>query len=193
VHRLLDDDGERKKIMNEAPQAAQHTYTLAADEKATQVMIGTPDALIWGDLVTKEQVRISAYLNTLAEDYVPLHNAKILFLAPQQQTPPIERSSVYIRQQEILIFFAMHDDEPLPEETQTRKYESVEAFAGSYQVEGTILKAPISTMQNMLLVSKATYLPVYNATVCHVAKSWLGNFSTNLAHVRCERMILAVP
>ena len=179
--------------MNEAPQAAQHTYTLAADEKATQVMIGTPDALIWGDLVTKEQVRISAYLNTLAEDYVPLHNAKILFLAPQQQTPPIERSSVYIRQQEILIFFAMHDDEPLPEETQTRKYESVEAFAGSYQVEGTVLKAPISTMQNMLLVSKATYLPVYSATVCHVAKSWLGNFSTNLAHVRCERMILAVP
>ena len=176
--------------MNEAPQVIRQSYALAADEKANQVMIGTPDALIWGDLVTKEQVRISAYLNTLAEDYVTLHNAKILFLAPQEQAPPIERSAVYIRQQEVLVFFVMHDEELLPEETQTRKYESVEAFIGSYQVEGTILKAPISTMQNMLLVSKATYMPVYNATVRHVAKSWLGSFSTNLAHVRCERMIL---
>lgn len=179
--------------MYEAMQVTKQSHALAADEKATQVMIGTPDALIWGDLVTKEQVRISAYLNTLAEDYVPLHNAKILFLAPQEQAPPIERPAVYIRQQEVLVFFVMHDEEPLPEETQTRKYESVESLVGSYQVDGTILKAPISTMQNMLLVSKATYMPVYNATVRHVAKSWLGSFSTSLAHVRCERMILTTP
>jgi hypothetical protein len=179
--------------MNEAPQFTTQSYTLAPDEKATQVMIGTADTLMWGDLVTKEQVRLSAYLNTLAEDYVPLHNAKILFLAPQEQTPPVERSMVHIRQEEILIFFVMHDDEPLPEETQTRKYEAVDTVIGSYQIGGSILKAPVSTVQNMLLVSKATYLPFYNATVRHVAKPWLGSFSSSLVHVRCERMILTVP
>lgn len=179
--------------MNEAPQFTTQSYTLASDEKATQVMIGTADTLMWGDLVTKEQVRMSAYLNTLAEDYVPLHNAKILFLAPQEQAPPVERSVVHIRQEEILIFFVIHDDEPLPEETQTRKYEAVEAIIGSYQIGGNLLKAPISTLQNMLLVSKATYMPVYNATVRHVAKSWLGSFSSSLVHLRCERMILTVP
>ena len=46
------------------------TYTLEPGQKATQVMIGTPDTLIWGDLITREQTRISAFLNTLAEDFV---------------------------------------------------------------------------------------------------------------------------
>jgi hypothetical protein len=176
--------------MNQPQQFMAQSYTLAPDEKATQVMIGTADTLMWGDLVTKEQVRMSAYLNTLAEDYVLLHNAKILFLAPQEQAPPVERSMVHIRQEEILVFFVMHDDEPLPEETQTRKYEPVEALIGSYQIGGSILKAPISSVQNMLLVSKASYLPFYNATVRHVAKAWLGSFSSSLVHVRCERLIL---
>jgi hypothetical protein len=180
------------KTVNETPQVTKRSYTLAPDEKATQVMIGTADALMWGDLVTKEQVRMSAYLNTLAEDYVPLRDAKILFLARQEQAAPVERSAVHIRQAEILIFFVMHDEEPLPEETQTRHYETLEAIVGSYQIKGAILKAPISTLQNLLLVSKATYMPIYNATVRHVAKSWLGSFSSSLLHVRCERMILTI-
>ena len=179
--------------MNEGTQMTKQSYTLAQDEKAVQVMIGTADALVWGDLVTKEQVRMSAYLNTLAEEYITLFDAKLLFLAPQEQMPPIERSSIHIRQKEILVFFVMHDKEPLPEETQTRHYEPIEGIVGSYQVEGNLLKPPISSLQNTLLVSKATYMPVYNATVRHVAKPWLGSFSSSLIHIRCERMILNVP
>ena len=176
--------------MNETPQATKQSYTLAPDEKATQVMIGTADTLMWGDLVTKQAVRISAYLNTLADDYVPLRDVRILFLAPKEQMAPTERSAVHIRQEEILLLFVMHDEEPLPEETQTRRYEPIEAIIGSFQIEGSILKAPISNVQNMLLVSKATYLPLYSVTIRHVAKSWLGTFSSNFVQVRCARMIM---
>ena len=178
-------------MMNEMPQVTEKSYTLAPDEKATQVMIGTADTLMWGDLVTKQAVRMSAYLNTTADDYVPLRDAKILFLAPREQMTPIERAAVHVRQEEILIFFVMHDEEPLPEETQTRHYEPIEAIIGSFQMEGSILKSPISNVQNLLLVSKATYMPIYSATVSHVAKSWLGTFSSNFVQVRCERMILS--
>ena len=184
---------KERKIVSESSQVTKQSYTLAQDEKAVQVMIGTTDALMWGDLVTKEQVRMSAYLNTLAEDYLTLFDAKLLFLAPHEQMPPIERSSIHIRQNEILVFFVMHDEEPLPEETQTRKYEPIQGIVGSYQIEGNLLKPPISSMQNMLLVSKATYMPIYNATVRHVAKPWLGSFSSSLIHIRCERMILNAP
>lgn len=177
--------------MNDTPQVMKKSYTLAPDEKSTPVMIGTADTLMWGDLVTKQAVRVNAYLNTLAEDYVPLRDVKILFLAPKEQMAPTERSSVHVRQDEILIFLVMHDEDPLPEETPTRRYEPIEAIIGSFQIEGSILKAPISNVQNMLLVSKATYLPIYSATIRHVAKSWLGTFSGNVVHVRCTRMILA--
>ena len=167
------------------------SYTLEPDEKANQVMVGTPDTLIWGDLVTKKQVRMSVYLNTLAEDFVPLRDVRILFLAPEQRLAPAERSALYVKQEEILVFFAMNDTEPMPEETETRRYVPVEIFAGSYQLEGKILKAPVSTLQNMLMVSRSLYLPVYEGTVHHVAKPWLGKFSSNLIQVRRERLNVA--
>jgi hypothetical protein len=168
------------------------SYTLAPDEKASQVMLGTSDALIWGDLVTKEQVRMSVYLGTLADEFVPLHDAKILFFATTQQTPPLERPTLFVKLEEILIFFEMHDSEPLPEETEMRRYEPIEVLIGSFQIEGKIIKAPVSTFLNTLLVSRATYIPLYEATIRHIAKPWLGTFSGNIVQVRRERMLAAL-
>jgi hypothetical protein len=164
-------------------------YTLAPDEKATQVMVGTSDALLWGALVTKELVRLSVYLNTLAEDFVPLYNVKILFLAPAQQVAPVERALVCVKLEEILVFFSMADLEPLPEEMEMRRFEPLEAIVGSYQIEGMILKSPITPLQSMMLVATATYMPMYKVTIRHVAKPWLGTFSSNIVQVRRDRLL----
>jgi hypothetical protein len=169
---------------------SQLAYTLSPEEKATQVMVGTPDMLLWGDLITKQQARMSIYLNTLAEDFIPLHGIKMLFLSPTQQVAPIEKPALFVKQEEILLFLAMHDTEPLPDETETRKYEPIEVFVGSYQIEGKLLKSPFSTLENMLMVSRAVYLPIYEATVRHVAKPWLGTFSASLVQVRRDRLIV---
>jgi hypothetical protein len=162
---------------------------LAPDEKATQIMIGTPDALIWGDLVTKERVRMSAFLNTLAEEFVTVHDAKVLFLCCAEKNAPETRQAIHVKQEEIMIFYAMHDREPLPDETETRRYEPVEFIAGTYQVEGRIFKSPFSTLQNTLLLSKATYIPVYEASLRHIGKPWLGSFSNSLIQVRQHRVL----
>jgi hypothetical protein len=166
------------------------TYSLEPDEKATPVMVGTADMLIWGDLVTKEHVRIVGFLTTLAEDFVPLHDAKILFLSPTQQVAPIERAVVYVKFEEILLFYRMDEPEPLPEETEVRRFEPIEFIVGSYQIEGEILKSPIATLQNLLLVSKDVYMPVYKASIRHVAKPWLGVFTTNMIQIRRDRMVV---
>jgi hypothetical protein len=171
---------------------SEKSYTLAADEKANQVMIGTQDSLIWGDLVTKKPVRISVYLNTMADEFVPLRDVRILFLAPEQRVPPVERSEFLVKQEEVLAFFALDDPEPMPEETETRHYVPVEMFVGSYQIEGKIIKAPVSTLQNMLRVTRSVYLPIYEATIHHVAKPWLGSFTSSVVHIRRERMNVAM-
>jgi hypothetical protein len=170
----------------------QKPYELKPDEKATQVMIGTHDMLLWGDLLTKEQARMSAFLSTLAEDFVPLHDARILSLAPTQQAPPLQRAIAYIKLEEILFFYVMAEDTPLPEESEVRRYEPVEVIAGSFLVEGQLLKSPIATMQNLLLVTKDDYMPFYRATVRHVAKPWLGRFSADMVQVRRDRLTLIV-
>ena len=171
---------------------SEQSYRLAADEKANQVMVGTQDTLIWGDLVTKKPVRISVYLNTMAEEFVALRDARILFLAPEQKVPPVERPEFLIKQEEILTFFALDDPEPIPEETETRHYVPVELFVGSYQIEGKIMKAPVSTLHNMLMVTRSVFLPIYEATVHHVAKPWLGTFTSSVVHIRRERMNVAM-
>jgi hypothetical protein len=168
---------------------SEKQYTLAPDEKSTQVMVGTADILFWGALVTKEQVRLSSFLTTLAEDFVPFHNVKILFLAPAQQAAPVERALLCVKLEEILMFFAMADLEPPPEETEMRRYEPIEALVGSYQIEGMILKSPITPLQSMMLIATAAYMPVYKATVRHVAKPWLGTFSSNVVQVRRDRLL----
>jgi hypothetical protein len=168
------------------------SYTLTSDEKATPVMVGTSHTLIWGDLITKVHVNIPAFLNTLAEDFVALHDAKILFLAHMQQQPPIDRPQAYVKLEEILLFFTMTDIGEVPEETEVRRYEPMEVIVGSFYVKGVILKSPIATIQNMLLVSKEDYMPIYKAKVRHVAKPWLGTFTSNMVQFRRDRLILSL-
>ncbi len=169
------------------------SYTLEADEKATQVMVGTPDLLIWGDLLTKDHIQIQAFLSTLAEDFVPLYDARVLSLAPAQQVAPMERPLVFVKYEEILFFFSRTQEVPLPEESDVRRFEPIEALGGPFQINGAILKSPIATLQNLLLVTKDDYIPLYKATVRHAGKSWLGTFSSTLIQVRRDRFTLMVP
>lgn len=166
------------------------TYTLGADEKATQVMIGTADMLIWGDLVTKEHARVAVFLSTLAEDFVLLRDARMLFLAPSQQSAPIERAEVFVKFEEILLFYAMGDPPPLPEETELRRFEPIEVLIGSFHVEGVIIKSPMATLHNLLLITKEIHLPVYRATIRHVARPWLGEFAAGTIQVRLDRLTI---
>lgn len=172
---------------------SEKTYTLKAGEKATQVMIGTSDLLIWGDLITKEHVQIAAYLMTIAEDFVLLNDAKILFLAPTQQVAPVTRREVYVKREEILMFYSMSDPVPLPEETEVRRFEPLEMMIGPYQIQGEMLKSPIATLQNVLLVSKDEFTPIYNATIRHAGKPWLGSFTSSMVQLCRQRLAVAVP
>lgn len=169
---------------------SEKSYTLEDDQKTTQVVIGTADTLIWGDLITKAHVNIGAFLNTLAEAFVPVHDVRILFLAPKEQVPPLERPLLFVKLEEILLFFAPSDVEPPPQESETRRYEPVEILIGSFLIEAQLLKSPIATMQNLLLVSKDNYIDFYKATIRHVAKPWLGNFASTRVQIRRDRLSL---
>jgi hypothetical protein len=169
------------------------SYTLQAGEKISQVMIGTSDMLLWGDLVTKEQVRLAAYLTTLAEDFVLLRDANVLFLSPVEQRDPIVRSEAYVKYEEILFFYVMSEGVPVPEETELRRFEPLETVVGSFHIEGAIIKSPMASLQNMLIVTTEPYLPLYNASVRHVAKPWLGSFSATMIQVRLDHVTILSP
>jgi hypothetical protein len=167
------------------------SYTLQADQKASQVILGTADTLIWGDLILKAHLNASAFLNTLAEDFVPIHDARILFLTPTEQVPPVERPVLYVRLDEILLLFSPAEVDAPPEESETLHYEPVEIVVGSFLVEGMFMKSPQADLHNLLLVSNVPYMDFYRATIRHVAKLWLGTFSANRVQIRRDRLSLA--
>ncbi len=166
-------------------------YTLQADQKAIQIIMGTADTLIWGDLILKAHLNVAAFLNTLAEDFVPVHDARILFLAPKDQVPPVERPLVFVRLDEILLLFSPEEADAPPEESETLHHEPVEIVIGSFLVEGTLVKPPLAALHNLLLVTKGPYMDFYRATIRHVAKPWLGTFSANRLQIRRDRLCLA--
>ena len=54
-------------------------YTLAADEKATTVLIYTENALVRGELVTKQTARVSIWLRMQVQvNYLHIHRPQIL-------------------------------------------------------------------------------------------------------------------
>ncbi len=167
------------------------SYTLQSDQKATQVIIGTADTLIWGDLILKAHLNVAAFLNTLAEDFVPVYDARILFLAPKEQVPPVERPLLFVRLDEILLLFSPDEVDAPPEESETLHHEPVEIVIGSFMVEGMLVKPPLAALHNLLLVTKGPYIEFYRATVRHVAKPWLGTFSANRIQIRRDRLLLS--
>jgi hypothetical protein len=167
------------------------SYTLESDQKAVQIVIGTADTLIYGDLVLRERLKLGSYLKTLAEEFIPVYDARILFLAPRERVPPVERPLLYVRLEEILFLFSSADGDAPPEESETRRYEPVEVVIGSFMVEARLLKSPLAALHNLLLVTKAPYMDFYEATIRHVAKPWLGTFSTGHVQIRLDRLSLA--
>jgi hypothetical protein len=166
-------------------------YTLESDQKAVQVVLGTVDAVIWGDLHLKAHLNLGSYLKMLAEEFVPVYDVQIQFLTSKEQTPPVGRPLLYVRLDEVLFLFSPTDSDAPPAETEMRRYEPVEVVIGSFMVEAMLLKSPLAAMLNLLLVTKAPYMDFYGATIRHMTKPWLGTFSTNYVQIRRDRLFLA--
>ena len=177
----------RKTVVSEKP------YVLGADEKAVQVMVGTSDMLVWGDLVLKKQVQVAAFLVTLAEDFLPLHDVQLLFLASGEGTSPNRYERAFVKLEEILVFLPISETVPAPEESEVRHQVPAEMLAGPYRVTGKMLKSPVASLQNVLLVMRDAYLPLYEARVHHVAKPWLSAVSGSMVQVRRDRLTLVTP
>ena len=64
-----------------ADNEPQKHYQLAPGEKATPVMVYTQVLTAWGDIVTKEIIRVGTFLRSnMAPQYVSLYGAQAVYL-----------------------------------------------------------------------------------------------------------------
>jgi hypothetical protein len=141
---------------------------LEDDEKATPVMVYTPSHLAWGEVITKELIRLSTWLRTqAAPQYIFLHNAQMMY-AGGGSPSPVAAPELHIPINQVCAFHMLppHQD-PLdydPNEP-NRKMIPVSALVGSFRFDGLLRMSTQSSLFTFLEVIKEVYTSLYEVKV----------------------------
>ena len=141
--------------------------TLASDEKSTLVMVYTQNALVRGEVVTKENMRISIWLRTDgAPNFFHLHNAQMLFFGggPVRSS---NYSEIYVPTASVICFhLAPPAQEPLDYEEgeKNRSVETVSAVVGMFLFKGKLRFSAQSGLASSLEMVKS-WMSMYEVEI----------------------------
>ena len=150
----------------------------AAGEKLTPVMVYTLNTLIWGDLYTKEAIRVSVWLRTaMAPQYIGLHNAQVITLGGSGSIKPFGYDELYIPTLQVIAFHIKPPDrEPLDydENEPNRKMEPITALVGSFRFDGTVRMSNQTHLGRYLDVTSENYTMIYDVAISQPAIPAMG-------------------
>ena len=143
-------------------------YTLAPNEKTTPVVVYARSKLIQGDLVTKENVRVSIWLRMQElPNYIHLLNAKILFFSGSS-SKSLAYNEYYFPTERIIAFHLTPPaSDPLDYEPDAsdRTLVKVNMILGEFILKGKIQISTRADFATGLEVSHMTWLSVYEAEI----------------------------
>lgn len=142
--------------------------TLAPDEKATTVLVYTQNALVRGDLVTKQSARVSIWLRMQAEvNYLHLFKPQILAFGGPLTKSMINDEMFCPLEQVHGFHLAPPADEPLDydESEPNRVMKEVTLLLGEFSVNGKLRISTHSDLATSLELAHAGWLSVYEAEV----------------------------
>ncbi len=161
-------------------------YTLASDEKATPVMVYTLTNLSWGDVVTKQLVRVNTYLRTLTPDYVSLFDARTVPVGGQLNQP-MSFTELHVRTPQVIAFHLLPPaDEPVDYDSAeaNRKMEPAIVLVGPFRFEANLRMATITNIAKYVEINTDTYISLYNATASCPLMPGLGTIRAPLVLIR---------
>jgi hypothetical protein len=143
-------------------------YTLAPDEKKSLVMIYTHNSLLRGELVTKENVRVSIWLRMQSvPQYVHLLDANLLTFGGGTVRSLAYPELYYPSAQIVGFHLAPPAFDPLdydPNEA-NRTMASVDVLLGSFVIKGHIRISTQADMGTSLEVARTAWMSVYDAEI----------------------------
>ncbi len=141
---------------------------LKAEEKVTTVMMYTPSMLFRGDLIVRENVRVSIWPRTQGvPNFIHLYNAHVIQLGG---TPPksYTKSEIYVPTPEVIAFhIAPPASEALdydPSEL-NRKMEPIHVLAGSFEFKTHLRISSAADFESSLEVMTASWVSLYDSEV----------------------------
>lgn len=143
---------------------------LAPDEKVTNVMMYTPSMLYRGDVVLRENIRVSIWLRTQGvPNFIRLFNAHLIQLAG---TPPktYTKKEIFVPTAELLGFHISppaHDPIDYDSSEANRKMEPIHVWMGSFEMSAKIRISTATDFATSLDVMNTSWLSLYDAEIAN--------------------------
>ena len=142
--------------------------TLAPDEKSALVMVYTPDMLVRGDLVVKENMRINIWLRTQGvPNFIHIHNPQVIMLggaAPKT----ISYSEFFIPTVKLSAFHLVPPaEEPLDYEANeaNRVMVPINVTVGTFIIKANVRISSQTDLASNLDVLRASWMSLYDASI----------------------------
>jgi hypothetical protein len=146
-------------------------YVLRPDEKTTPVMLYTHDAVVRGDVVSKQNVpRMNIWLRTDgAPKYMHVLKPQVIVFGG---TPvrPLTFSEIFFPTSRLIAFHTLPPtDEPLdydPNEA-NRVMQDVKALVGTFVIKGQVRISAQTELAISLEVARAAWISIYDAEIAN--------------------------
>lgn len=146
-------------------------YTLQSDEKKTMVMVYTTSYLYWGEVITKERIRVSTWFRTnAAPDNLCIYNGMAVLPGSPGAIKPISYPEVHIPVDRVIAFHIIPPASDPPDydpAEANRKMESVVALVGQFRMDGKLRMATQMSLEKYFEVARETYTGIYDVNVTH--------------------------
>jgi hypothetical protein len=167
---------------------------IAPDEKVSTVIIYTPTMLIRGDIVLRENMRVSIWLRTQGvPNFIHLYRVNLIQLAG---SPPrnYSKEEIFIPTTEIIGFHLAppaHDPLDYDPSEANRRMQSVQALAGSFEIKSSLRVSTATDFAASLDVMNTTWLSLYDAEITNPSVPQL-NMNVPMLLVRPNKITIGL-
>jgi hypothetical protein len=141
-------------------------------------MVYTLNTMIWGDLQTKEAIKVSVWLRTaMAPQYLTIRRAQVITLGGAGPIKPVGYDELHVPTPQVIAFHIKPPDrDPLDYDANepNRKMEPITALVGSFRFDGTVRMSNQTNLQRYLDVTSESYTMIYEVAISQPAIPAMG-------------------
>lgn len=181
--------------MTDNPPSFPHT--LAEDEKIASIMLYLWNAMVWGEVVVKQAIRVSTWLRTnAAPEKVVMKNAKLLYTTATGSARPSSFQELIVP---VRMIGAYHLIPPASDPVDydptepNRVMIPVSILIGSSSINGKMRMTQQSNLQKYLDVTHESFSSIYDAEITNILLPSLGTLRVPYLQARQEICLFGTP
>ncbi len=169
------------------------SYQIQPDEKITSVMAYTADHLVWGEVVTKQAVRVSTWLRTIAmPEFITIHEACVVIFSAGSALKTQLFRELYLPSSLVIAFHMRPPaQDPLDYDPQEkmRKMEPATALVGPFRFECKLRISEQTNLERFLETNKQVFTALYDVEITQPSGSSVAPIRAPFALVRPEKVL----